>query len=298
MALVVEPPTEPLIDPSRRETIELQSRADGCPVIVDVYGPRERTGHLPLVVGPHAITWSATEEYHGGLKGLMRKHHPGYFGLAEKHRVIIALPHGHHHVEPQCSLAGPAQIVDLAGMRDTLAERGYAVDHRRVYACGLSMGAQEALVLAGRHPDRIAAVVAFNPIIDLAAWYEDLATSDVPEIREYDTAKRIASEIGGRPQEVPDAYAARSPASYADGLTRVPSLIFWSDQDLVVPRQSTHHVGPLTRRISELDANSPFAAYNHTRIHGPLTYDKLTRWQLHEWCDYDLAISWMLRHQL
>jgi hypothetical protein len=296
MPLIVEPPAEPLVDPSDRETIELRSTADGCPVLVDVYAPRERTGPLPLVLGPHAITWTAAEEYHGGLNGLMRKYHPGYFGLADKYRVIIALPHGHHHVEAQCSLAGPAQIDDMARLADTVADRGYMVDRRRVYTCGLSMGGQEALVLAGRNPDLIAAAVAFNPIIDLAAWYEELATSEVPEIREYNTARRIANEVGGTPTEVPDAYAARSAASYADGLAKVPTLIFWTEQDLVVPRQATHHVGPLSRRIKSLDANSPFAEYNHTRIHGPLTFDQVTRWQLHEWCDYDLAIAWLLRH--
>jgi hypothetical protein len=38
------------------------------------------------------------------------------------------------------------------------------------------------------------------------------------------------------------------------------------------------------------------AEYNHTRMHGRLTFDMETRWQLHEWCDYDLAIRWMLYH--
>jgi pimeloyl-ACP methyl ester carboxylesterase len=251
---------------------------------------------LPLVLAPHAITWTAAEDYHGGIEGLSRGYHVGYLGLAERHRLIIAMPHGHHHREALCSLAGQGQIDDMAFLIDALAGHRYRVDKSRVYACGLSMGAQEALVLAGRHPDRIAAVVAFNPIVDLAAWHEDLVMSDVPEIREYDTAARIANELGGTPAEVPDRYAARSPAEYARALAHVPTLIFWSEHDLIVPRQITHHTIPLVRRVKEFDPNSAFTEYNHSRIHGPLSFDQLTCWQLHEWCDYDLAIRWLVDH--
>jgi pimeloyl-ACP methyl ester carboxylesterase len=298
MSLIVKRPDPLPSDPSRKETITFESTADGCTVKVDVYSPsKESPQPLPLLLAPHAITWTAAEDYHGGLQGLMRGYHPGYFGLPEKHGVIIAMPHGHHHREDLCSLAGPEQITDLAHLVDALAEYGYKVDSRRVYACGLSMGAQEALVLAGRYPDRIAALVAFNPIVDLAAWYEELATSEIPEIREYDTARRIANEVGGRPSEVPGAYAARSASNYARELSHVPTLILWSEQDLIVPRQATHHAILLARRVKAVNLNSPFAEYNHTTIHGPLVFDQVTRWQLHEWCDYDLALDWLLCHQ-
>ena len=298
MPLVEERPPVLPPDPSRKETIEITSPADGCQVKVDIYSPSTVSdGSLPLLLGPHAITWTAAQDYHGGLEGLMRKYHRGYYGLAEKYRILIAMPHGHHHREDLCSLAGPEQIADMAYLVDGLADHGYSVDKLRVYACGLSMGAQEALVVAGKHPDRIAAVVAFNPVVDLAAWHEELATSEVPEIREYDTAKRIANEVGGAPANAPEKYAERSVPNYIRGLSNVPTLVFWSEQDLIVPRQFTHHAYALYQRVKGLDVNSPFAEYNHTRIHGPLEFDQLTRWQLHEWCDYDLAIRWLLCHR-
>jgi hypothetical protein len=25
--------------------------------------------------------------------------------------------------------------------------------------------------------------------------------------------------------------------------------------------------------------------------------DQITRWQLHEWCDYELALRWLLNHK-
>jgi pimeloyl-ACP methyl ester carboxylesterase len=298
MPLMEERPHSLPPDPSRKQTIELKSPSDGCLVKVDVYSPSAAGGQpLPLLLAPHAITWTAAEDYHGGLQGLMRKYHPGYYGLPERHGVLIAMPHGHHHREDLCSLAGPEQIADMECLIDALGDYSYSVDPHRVYACGLSMGAQEALVLAGKFPNRLGAVVAFNPIVDLAAWHEELATSEVPEIREYNTAQRIANEVGGLPSEVPEAYAVRSASHYVGGLSQVPTLILWSEQDLVVPRQITHHSIPLYRRVKAMSVNSPMAEYNHTSIHGPLVFDQLTRWQLHEWCDYDLALRWLLVHR-
>lgn len=298
MPLVEERPQVLPPDPSRKETIEITSPADGCRVKIDIYSPAAGSEvPLPLLLGPHAITWTADQDYHGGLEGLMRKYHRGYYGLPEKYQILIAIPHGHHHREDLCSLAGPEQIADMAHLVDALVNHGYKVDRQRVYACGLSMGGQEALVVAGKHPDQIAAIVAFNPVVDLAAWHEELATSGIPEIREHDTARRIANEVGGTPSGAPEEYAKRSATNYVRGLSKVPTMIFWSEQDLIVPRQLSHHTYPLYRRVKELDVTSPFAEYNHTQIHGPLEFDQLTRWRLHEWCDYDLAIRWLLCHR-
>jgi pimeloyl-ACP methyl ester carboxylesterase len=298
MALVVPRP-EPLpTDPSRQETIERISPADGCRVKFDLYAPdAPPAGPLPLLLAPHPITWTAAQDYHGGLAGLMRKYHPGYYGLADRYGVVIAMPHGHQHHEDLCSLAGPEQMADMISLIDALADHGYQVDRRRVYTCGMSMGGQEALVLAGRYPDRLAACVAFNPIVDLAAWHEELATSPVPEIREFGTAARIAREVGGTPAEAPQAYAERGALHYAEALARVPTLVFWSHADVVIPRQVTHHTYRLYQRVKAVNLNSPFGEYNHTAIHGPLELDLTTRWQLHEWCDYDLALRWLLSHQ-
>ncbi len=297
MPLVDKRPDNIPQDPSRKATIEITSPADGCQVNIDIYSPsRESAASLPLVLAPHPITWTAAEDYHGGLEGLMRKYHRGYFGLAEKYQIIIAMPHGHHHKEDLCSLAGPEQIADLNFLIDGLSELLYQVDKRRVYVCGLSMGGQEALVAAGKHPDRITAVFAFNPIVDLAAWHEELATSNIPEIKEYDTAARIAKEVGGLPEDVPEAYAVRSATNFVEGLSNIPTMIYWSHQDLIVPRQVTHHTMALYRSVKDINVNAPMAEYNHTKMHGTLEYDQLTRWQLHEWCDYDLAIKWLLGH--
>ena len=95
----------------------------------------------------------------------------------------------------------------------------------------------------------------------------------------------------------PDKYAQRGALDYVEGLATVPTLIFWSDRDLIVPRQVTHHTYLLYRQVKALAVNSPIAEYNHTSMHGPLNFDPVTCWQLHEWCDYDLALKWLTGHR-
>jgi pimeloyl-ACP methyl ester carboxylesterase len=297
MSLVEHRPEVLAPDPSRKETITFISSADGRVQKADIYSPSIRTSSsLPLCLAPHPITWTAQQDYHEGYEGFSRGYHPGYYALADRYGVIIALPHGHHRREDACSLASPEQISDLAQLTDELQSFGYQIDKKRVYACGLSMGAQEALIAAGRFPDRFTAVCVFNPIVDLAVWHEDLASIDLPEVKEFDTVRRIANEVGGLPSEVPAAYAERSVDNYLDGLARVPTLIFWSDKDLIVPRQITHHGYSLYRKLKKKNVSCPVAEYNHTYSHGVTEFDQRSGFQLHEWANYQLALQWLMIH--
>ena len=164
----------------------------------------------------------------------------------------------------------------MAHLIELLPTEGYYIDASRIYACGLSMGGQEALVLAGKYPDRIAAVVAFNPIVDLAAWQQDLATTNVEDIREFDTASKIVAEVGRSPEACPAAYAERSPIEYADSLAQVSTLLYWSAKDLVVPGQLSRHSYRLYQAVKAISDVAPIAEYEHTRSHG-LTKLKLRR---------------------
>jgi pimeloyl-ACP methyl ester carboxylesterase len=249
------------------------------------------------VLAPHPITWSAEQDYSGGLDGLRRGYHAGWRGLADRYQVVIAMPYGHHRRVDLCSLASPEQIGDMAHLIELLPTEGYSIDISRIYACGLSMGGQEALVLAGKYPDRIAAVVAFNPIVDLAAWQQDLATTNVEEIREFDTASKIVAEVGRSPEACPAAYAERSPIEYADSLAQVSTLVYWSAKDLVVPGQLSRHSYRLYQAVKAISDVAPIAEYEHTRSHGVTSLNYNACWMLHEWCDYNLALTWLLTHQ-
>jgi dipeptidyl aminopeptidase/acylaminoacyl peptidase len=159
------------------------------------------------------------------------------------------------------------------------------------------MGGLEALVAAGSNPDLFAAVVAFNPIIDLAAWQKALASTDVNELRSFGTAERIVEEVGVHPAESPESYSERSATSYLDGLCRVPTMLFWSAADLVVPQQATEHAYRLYCELKARGISTPVSEYEHSACHGVPATSDLVRWQLHEWCDYELALAWLLRHR-
>ncbi len=275
--------------------LQFTSWADQSLQVADLYLPRlYDSEQIPLVIAPHPITWTASEDYHGGLKDLVRGYHPGWYGLSDKYGVGIVIPHGHHRVVELCSLAAPEQISDMVQIIDEINAIGVKVDTHRIYCCGLSMGGQEALVMAGVNPGIVAAVVAFNPIIDLAVWQKSLATSEIDEIRAFGTDKRIIQEVGGAVDEVPELYDERSPINYANKLTSTPILLYWSEMDLIVPKQESMHSYRLYKKIKEYSSVSPIAEFNHTHTHGIAEFGMVERWQLHEWCDYDLALHWLL----
>jgi len=210
---------------------------------------------------------------------------------------INAMPHGHSRRVEGCSLASPEQISDFSQIENELLKADIKIDPARIYGCGESMGSQEILVSAGANPDLFTAIVAFNPIVDLAVWHKDLKNSTSKNIRKFGTDKRVAEEVGGLPSIVPHLYAERSAFQYIQGLKNIPLIIFWSEHDLVVPHQATHHSLKLYQMIKTLNANSPIAEYNHTRLHGKIELNEKTCFQLHEWCDYELALRWLLMHE-
>jgi acetyl esterase/lipase len=283
-------------DPARRRTLGFSSPADGRPQQVDVYSPANPGDEsLPLVVALHGAGWTASQDYHWGLPGLKVGYHRGWYGLADRYRVIIAMPHGHHRREETMSFASPEQIADIVQLPALLESHHYPVDRRQVYASGLSMGGQEVLVAGGRYPEHFAAVVAFNPVADLAALQQDMV--EVDAIRGSDAAARIAHEVGGEPDDVHEAYAERSPLSYLDGLTRLPALLLWSDKDFIVPHQLTRQTYRLYQQVKARSPTSPIAEYNHTLSHGVTEFSQEVCWQLHEWSDYELGLRWLLIHE-
>lgn len=285
------------VDTSAFRELRFLSESDGTEQTVDLYLPLERTNQrIGLLIAPHPMTWTAREDYSGGLPDLKRKFHRGYHGLASKYGIAIAMPHGHHRKSQNASLAFPPQIDDLASVPRIVNETGILVDESRVYACGLSMGGQEALVLAGRYPQLLAAVVAFSPIVDLVAWHDDMESSVLPEIMQYGTTSNIENEVGGKPSEARAEYEERSPIKYLAGISHVPALLFWSDKEAVVPRQLTHHSYRLYKEIKATNPSSPIVEYNHTFIHGVDTFTAEAMWMLHEWCDYEWAVQWLIQH--
>jgi pimeloyl-ACP methyl ester carboxylesterase len=245
-----------------RRILTFVSAFDQTPQEAVLVAPDDAEGRvLPLVVVPHAAGWT------GEMTADLWKDAP------IRHGVIAVFPFGHSRRLDLRSLASRGQMLDLAALPGEIECAGLRVDSQRIYASGISMGGMEGLVLAGQHPDLLAAVVSFNGGIDLSAWDRDCAP---------DVAERMAFEIGGTPDELPEEYAARSPISYADAISRVPVLMYWDPNDEIVQHQEEKQSGALHRLVMEKRSDAPMTVRRHERGH---TY-----------VNPGIALKWLLTH--
>jgi dipeptidyl aminopeptidase/acylaminoacyl peptidase len=119
---------------------------------------------------------------------------------------------------------GFPEVSDVVAATDHMVGLG-VLDGTRVAVEGWSWGGYVALLAAGLHPDRWAAVVAGVPVGDLVMAHEDCS----PPQQAYDRAI-----MGGDPADLPDRYAQRSPISYVDRV-RAPVLLLAGEHDSACP---------------------------------------------------------------
>jgi poly(3-hydroxybutyrate) depolymerase len=184
------------------------------------YG-KQRHPRIPFVISPHG-------------RGVNGKYNLRFWGgIAARGPFAVVSPDGQgRRLGPAYSWGWRGQIEDLARM-PALARRAFPwlrIDAHRVYAIGDSMGAQEVLLLGTRM--KLAGIAAFDPVSDMTARYR--AWSVTPG--EMDLPAKARVEIGGTPSSARQAYAARSPISFARELarSRVPIQLWWSTQDAVI----------------------------------------------------------------
>jgi pimeloyl-ACP methyl ester carboxylesterase len=178
---------------------------------------------IPLVISPHGR--GVDERINARLWGDL----PGEGGFA------VINPAGEGRRLHWYSWGAPGQISDLARMPALAEAAGVNVERRRIYAVGGSMGGQETLLLAARHPHLLAGAAAFDPATDMTRRYFDFAA--LPDGRTLQALAR--AEIGGTPAQVPQAYARRSPDHYAKQLAEsgIPLQLYWSTDDRVIADQ-------------------------------------------------------------
>ena len=223
------------------------------------YGPHNHP-RIPLIVSPHGrgVDARANLRLWGGLPAL------GPFAVVN--------PEGQGRRLPLFSWGYWGQIADLARMPAIVknALPWIRLDRRRTYAVGGSMGAQEALLLAARHPHLLAGVISFDAATDLAARYRAFV-----RIRCRDRCRRLwdapvgvrlrelaRKEVGGSPAQRPYAYAARSPITYARSLARsgVAIQLWWSVSDGIVVDQRRES-GRLFDRIRRWNPDAPVVEF-------------------------------------
>ncbi|MET9268721.1 prolyl oligopeptidase family serine peptidase [Kribbella sp. NPDC003557] len=172
----------------------------------------------------------------------------GALGPAEATGQIVVAPRSHGRVLAGVSLAWQDHLDATWSVVRELCEF-YGTD--AVAVGGLSMGGQEALVLAAQHADEVRTVWAANPVVDLTRWHDDIRDCRASEAL-LDADATIREEVGGAPSERPDEYARRSPISYATELARTTVRLVWSGADTIIPGQGTYHAHALAEQLRAL----------------------------------------------
>lgn len=223
------------------------------------YGPG-RDPPLPLVISPHG-------------RGVDGRSNARLWGeLPAEGGFAVVNPDGQGRKLAKLSWGYRGQIDDLAAM-PKLVERALPwlrIDRHRIYAFGGSMGGQETLLLAERHPTLLAGAAAFDSVTDLRLQYRNLPrlTCDRVCTRHWKQPlgaglrKLLRREVGGTPATAPRAYTARSPITYARRLARsdVPLQLWWSRSDHVVFDQRLQSAR-LYRRIAHANPDAPVTGY-------------------------------------
>jgi dipeptidyl aminopeptidase/acylaminoacyl peptidase len=123
---------------------------------------------------------------------------------------------------------GGGDFADLMAAVDRVVETGEA-DPDRLYVMGYSYGGFMAAWAVG-HTHRFRAASAGAPVIDQLSM---LGTTDIPIWNQ--------TEVGGPPHEVPDAYRALSPLTYADRV-RTPLRLATNEADARTPIGQTEQM--------------------------------------------------------
>ena len=142
------------------ENVEIRSSLDGAaqPAIVDL--PQTSTQPAPLLV--HLHSWSSRFDSSNNFADIRAEaKQRGWAFVSPDFRGV------NDHPEACGSELAVQDVLDAV---EWVSKRT-AIDPRRVYLAGSSGGGYMALVMAGRSPQTWAAVSAFVPISDLAAWH-------------------------------------------------------------------------------------------------------------------------------
>jgi predicted esterase len=157
----------------------------------------DRDEPRPLLVVLHS--WSVDYQQHMGIPYALWARDQGWAMIHPDFRGI----------DDRVESTGSDQTVqDVIDAIDWAGQHS-SIDADRVFVTGFSGGGMMSLVMAGRHPDRFAGVVAWVPIYDLVEWY-----GYAPG---WAYARDIEDSCGGDPTAVAEAAEEcrrRSPSSH------------------------------------------------------------------------------------
>jgi len=248
------------------ERVEL-SRADGIVKERVAY----RSGNLKIfaeICRPdddlkHAVVlWN-----HGGFEGLFDADRQACTELAKNGLIFAASYYrgeGGSDGEVEACLG---EVDDVESLLDEVKGQPYAKEGS-VAVIGASHGGCITLDLAIRRPELKAAVDFSGPgdWAELYNWWADQVERGEPVCARtgekgcaqahLDLMRRLRESLGGTPEQVPAAYAARSPILRLDRL-EVPTLITQGTDDVTIPYEQ----GCMKRAALDAAGKSPAAWY-------------------------------------
>lgn len=203
------------------EDIRITSTVDGeeQPALwVAPSGDRDQ----PLLVVLHS--WSAPYTQHASIPFAMWGQENGWAVIAPNYRGANT------HADALASELAVQDVVDAIDYG--VAQEG--VDAHRVFVVGYSGGGLMALVMAGRHPEKVSAVAAWSPVYDLIDFYRQSRYSGMAYPWQIWTA------CGGDPttnDEAAEECRRRSPSTYLEAArdNGVPVFIAQGARDWLVP---------------------------------------------------------------
>ncbi len=171
--------------------------------------PAAKERKVPLLVVLHS--WSLGYDF---------TRSPGEFGLSESVKRGWAFYYPHFRGPNDCPEACGS---DLA-VQDIVDGIAYAkahanIDSDRIYLLGGSGGGHMALLMAGRHPEIWAGVVAACPISDVGRWHAETSATTNGNAR---YARMLEAACGGAPDAQPREYRHRSPVTWLAAAKDVP----------------------------------------------------------------------------
>ena len=192
--------------PDAVNPVKVKSSKDGSLQPALFFVP-ETDAPVPLLVALH--TWSSGWQSNYNIplaKGCIR------------HNWAFIHPHfrgPNKHPDACGSDLAVADIIDAVAWAKTKAK----IDPNRIYLAGASGGGHMALLMAGKAPEIWAAVSAWVPITDCAAWHRECLKAG----RRYHAD--LEKSCGGKPGENPEIdaqYRRRSPLTWLTQAGNVP----------------------------------------------------------------------------
>jgi len=184
----------------------------------------------------------------------------GYYPECEKRGWLLACPELHGHRTP-----GQTSLAALEAQHDVVdhvrhMQNNYKVDATRIYLAGRSMGGMLGLVTAAKYPQLFAAVVAGQPLTDLAEWMKS-ASAALRQTTEKECGECTNANLF--------EYQRRSAISYAPNFKYVPVILWHGSND---PLVAPEHSEKLTGAIRSFYRFQPGVNWYHGGGHNGLNF--------------------------